>query len=264
MPYITRPCGARLHYLVRGDGPIPVLLLSPGGMLSAISMWQNMCYNPWKKLPISSKASFKVIAMDQRCGAGLSDGPLPKGWETYRDDQLAVLDAAGVDAAQPCLLVGACIGPSFIFSLLKSSPERFSAAVLMQPIGLAEHTTEPGHPWDGVNQGASQHWFWDWGGQMMQKERGEKQVFSGLYESMCGKERSFVFTATREEMTKIEHPMLVLAGVDIYHPTGTAKEIASLAPNATYVDQWRDEHYSPSVDAQIEGFLASHFTPLRL
>ena len=150
MPLVTRACGATINFIERGVGP-PVLLLAPGGMRSSISNWAGQPYDALSKL----SSSYRVLAMDQRCGAGSSDGPLPSGWETFRDDQLAVLDAAGVTSG--CLLVGSCIGPSFIFSLLQHSPARFSGAVLMQPIGLAKHTTEPGNAWAGVNTAASQH-----------------------------------------------------------------------------------------------------------
>ena len=159
MPFAVRPCGTKIHYAVKGAGA-PVLLLAPGGMRSCIAAWQAQPYDPWSRL--AALSFFKVIAMDQRCGAGASEGPLPtNGWDTFRDDQLAVLDAAGVDAQTPCLLVGSCIGPSYIINLLKAAPHRFTAAVLMQPIGLAEHSTEP-VGWPGLNTFASQHWFGDW------------------------------------------------------------------------------------------------------
>ena len=81
MPFVTRPCGARLHYLVRGNGPT-VLLLAPGGMRSCIANWANQPFDALTKL----QNKFRVIAMDQRCGAGSSDGPLPAGGDTLRDD----------------------------------------------------------------------------------------------------------------------------------------------------------------------------------
>ena len=183
---------------------------------------------------------------------------MPKGWETFRDDQLAVLDAANVGSS--CLLVGSCIGPSFIFSLLQHSPARFSAAVLMQPIGLAEHTSEPVH-WVGINTGASQHWYGDWAQGMEDDSRAAKPALAALYASMFvlpGRER-FCFTAGHSELLRVTHPLLVYAGKDMFHPTDVAKQIAASAPNAEYVERWRDEAYtSDVVDDRIESFLREH------
>ena len=102
MPTLRTALGATINYQVRGNG-FPVLLLAPGGMRSNIQFWDHSPYNPWRSL---SGEEFKVIAMDQR-NAGESTGPLPRGWEDMRDDQLAVLDDCGVDK---CLLVGSCMG----------------------------------------------------------------------------------------------------------------------------------------------------------
>ena len=111
MPQLRRPCGCRIHYSVHGpsDGT-PVLLLAPGGMRSCIANWMGQPYDPWSRLPgLGGGSKYKVVAMDQRAGAGDSDHlPLPTSWATFRDDQLAVLDATAGD--RKCLLVGSCIG----------------------------------------------------------------------------------------------------------------------------------------------------------
>ena len=41
MPFVARPCGAAIHFTVRGSGPIPVLLLAPGGMRSHEGQWDS-------------------------------------------------------------------------------------------------------------------------------------------------------------------------------------------------------------------------------
>ena len=255
MPLVTRACGATINFIERGVGP-PVFLLAPGGMRSSIGHWAGQPYDPLTKLV----GAHRVIAMDQRCGAGESDGPIPSNWDTYRDDQLAVLDAAGVESG--CLLVGSCMSPSFIFSLLQHSPKRFAAAVLMQPIGIAEHTTEPGNRWDGINTAASQHWFGDWAQEIEREGRGSKSALASLYSEMFvrpGADR-FCFTAGRSELPHLSHPMLIFAGKDMFHPTAVAREIASLVPNAELVERWRDEHYSNEVDTRIATFLREHST----
>lgn len=261
MPFVTRPCGARIRYSVRGTGATPVLLLAPGGMRSCIANWKGQPYDAWTRLSspgVHDGKGFKVIAMDQRSSAGLSDHiPLATGWDTFRDDQLAVLDDAAIDDRR-CLLVGSCIGPSFIINLLRAAPQRFSSAVLMQPIGLGKHTTEPGQPWQGLNTFAAQHWFGDWAQEQMAAGRAKRSALADLYAAMFVHTPPFVFTASRDEIREISHPLLVLAGQDCFHPTSVARELAFAAPNAELIERWRDEHHTPEIDRRIEAFLSGH------
>src|SRR5207245_11461117 len=94
---------------------------------------------PINPIEAFSTDGFRVIAMDQR-NAGRSSGPLETSdaWSMYADDQLAVLDHLRIDSA---LVVGCCIGCSFIFKLVERAPLRIVAGVLMQPIG--ENDTNP-------------------------------------------------------------------------------------------------------------------------
>jgi len=62
---------------------------------------------------------------------------------------------------------------------------------------------------------------------------------------MFGPVNNFIFSCTRkDDVTAVKHPLLVLAGVDIYHPSGTAREIARLAPNARLIEGWRNTYGS--------------------
>ena len=86
---------------------------------------------------------------------------------------------------------------------------------------------------------------------------------SELYHSMFTSEERksrFIFTANHLEVGALPHPLLVLAGKDMNHPTTVARELAAAAPHAEYVEKWRDEDHKPDVDARIEGFLAKHAT----
>ena len=149
MPFLERPDGCKIYYEVRGAG-IPVLFLAPGGMTSQIGNWGGL-YNPVTALP---QAKFQLIVMDQRT-AGQSTGPFAlNGWNTFTQDQLALLDDLGI---HKCLLVGSCIGPSYSFALMQAAPERFPAAVMLQPVGLSKHTDEE-ETWDGLNRAATSHW----------------------------------------------------------------------------------------------------------
>ena len=106
-------------------------------MQSSIAMWTHQPYNPIARLA----NKFRLIAMDQR-NAGASTGSLQAhaGWKTFEQDQLALLDHLQIER---CLLLGSCIGPSYALALMRAQPERFPAAVMLQPIGLAKHTSEP-------------------------------------------------------------------------------------------------------------------------
>ena len=78
---------------------------------------------------------FRVIAMDQR-NAGRSTAPIraTDDWGTYAADHIAVLDHLKIERAH---IMGGCIGSSFCLRLCRDVPERISAAVLQNPIGLA-------------------------------------------------------------------------------------------------------------------------------
>ena len=249
MPSFTTRSGARLHYQVRGKGT-PVLLLAPGGMRSSIDMWASQPYDAWSKLP---PRGFSVIAMDQR-NAGRSRGPLGCGWATYRDDQLALLDELGVGR---CLLLGSCIGPSYQLSLMKAQPSRFPAAVMMQPIGLARHTTEPGPPWTELNTQATRHWYGHWAREMADDGRFGADELGALRAALfAGEHRDFVFSVRRSDVAALHaQSLLVFMGRDIYHPSAVAREIVQLAPSATLIERWRDEEYTPAVDDAIESFM---------
>src|SRR6266516_3239697 len=134
MPSFERD-GASIYYEESGSG-FPLLLLAPGGLNSAIPFWGRMPLNPIE----AYSSEFRVIAMDQR-NAGKSIGPIDTKdpWATYADDQLGLLDHLGVDKV---LVMGCCIGCSFIFKLVERQPERVVAGVLAQPIGLDD--TNPG------------------------------------------------------------------------------------------------------------------------
>ena len=154
-----------------------------------------------------------------------------------------------------CVLLGSCIGPSFAFSLMKHSPERFPVAVLLQPIGLAKHTIEP-VGWVGINSGMRGS-FKQWSETLLEQKRFSLEEFNTLHEEMYGDNQDFVFSIRREDLSSIQQPMLVFQGKDCSHPAETAREIARLVPNATLIEKWRDEDYSvENVDHRIIEFLS--------
>ncbi|MBV9660490.1 MAG: alpha/beta fold hydrolase, partial [Acidimicrobiales bacterium] len=74
--------------------------------------------------------------MDQR-NAGGSSAPVSAGdgWRSFTEDHLALADELRIDQTH---LMGGCIGSSYCLSMCQIAPERVSAAVLQNPIGLTD------------------------------------------------------------------------------------------------------------------------------
>jgi pimeloyl-ACP methyl ester carboxylesterase len=269
MPFLNRPCGAKIYYEIRGKkqqsaaGRIPVLLLAPGGMRSTLTNWFHQPYNPWSALP---ESKFCLIGMDQRF-ANRSTGTLPPissegvvpsvGWHTFLEDQLALLDHLKIDQ---CHLLGSCIGPSYAFQLIRHSPHRFGRCVMLQPIGLAQRTTEPPQlfQWEGLNHIASKHWFGDWADEMTRSKQWDPIRLKELHENMFEKGRDFVYSISRHDASQITNTkLLVLMGWDISHPSQISRDICALVPHAELVEEWRDAgpEVLAQVAAKIEAFL---------
>jgi pimeloyl-ACP methyl ester carboxylesterase len=241
MPTIER-MDATIYYEERGpaDGQ-PLLLLAPGGLNSTIDFWARMPLNP-----IDAFADeFRVIAMDQR-NAGRSRGPLPKGdaWAAYAEDQLAVLDHLGVDRA---LVIGCCIGCSFIFELLERAPTRIAAGVLMQPIGA-----------DETNPGTFGPDMWQpWGQSLIDTGA----TFSAEDVNSFGHalfDAGFVFAVSRDFLRTINTPLLLLFGGDRAHPLGISQEVASLLPNVETIERWREPDAVREATERMRTFLRAH------
>jgi len=229
----------RIHYQEHGSG-FPVLLIAPGGMRSAIEAWENAPWNPIEQLSVG----YRVIAMDQR-NAGRSSGPVSgsDGWATYTGDQLALLDHLGIDRFH---VLGMCIGGSYILSLIRTAPERVTAAAALQPIGLDDNraaftalfdgwATEqrPAHPQVGDA---------DWTDFRIRMYGGDDPLFS-------------VPTA---EIAGFGTPMLVLMGDDLFHPQSASRLLASTAPNAVLVQRWKEPEHRAAARAAVEAFLMEH------
>ena len=259
MSFLRRPGGIKIYYEIKGKGHIPVLLLAPGGMRSSIPKWSMSPYNPWHSL---SKSKFQVIGMDQRFSSQRSTGHVrdSDGWATYMSDQVALLDHLNI---QRCHIVGSCIGPSYAFNLLHSYPQRFGRCVMLQPIGLARHTSEPGTKWDGFNEDATWSWAGDWARERIASQENDEtetlESLKNLHDRMFSTDGgNFVFSVTRDQATRIRTPLLVFMGRDKNHPAETAREICRLCPNAELQTEWRDAGPGPLANAagKIDAFLS--------
>lgn len=228
---------ATIHYEEHGTG-FPVLTLAPGGMRSFGDMWAKMPWNPVAEL----SGEYRVITMDQR-NAGSSTAPITgdEGWDTYADDQLALLDHLGIER---CHVVGMCIGGAFILKLLTLAPERFARAVLLQPIGL-----------DG-NRQAFHDMFDGWAQEVRPAHPEAGEGAWTAYRSSMYDVDNLLFSVPTAVLPGIETPMLVLRGDDQYHPRGASELLAATAPNARLIARWKDEEHLPTATAAIAEFLA--------
>ncbi len=228
-----------IYYEEHGSG-FPLLAIAPGAMNSAIEIWSGATINPLDVY----RQDFRIIAMDQR-NAGRSTGPLEVGdpWGAYARDQLALLDHLGVDGFH---ILGACIGCSFALKLIEQAPRRVVTAVLEQPVGL---TADNALLYDTMWRG--------WGDQLLLRradmDPGEVEAFGTRM--FTG---DFVLSVSRDFVRNCATPLLVLPGVDRYHPTATGGEIAELAREARLVEPWKDpEHVGPAT-AAVRDFLKAH------
>jgi pimeloyl-ACP methyl ester carboxylesterase len=227
-----------IYYEEYGTG-YPILLFAPGGMRSSIEFWANSPFDPTKELA----ANFRVIAMDQR-NAGKSTGPITAddGWDTYTGDHIALLDHLGI---KQCHLMGGCIGGSYSLGLIKAAPQRVSAAVLQNPIGLSPRNREMFY-----------NMFDTWADGFKVKRGLDDASLRQFRDRMYGTD--FVFNVTREFVRSCKTPMLILCGNDDYHPKETSKEIAALAPNAELIEHWKASDVIGATVKRVREFLLSH------
>lgn len=228
--------GVSIYFEEYGSG-YPLLLLAPGGIRSKITTWRFVPFDPRKELA----ADFRVIAMDQRhCGRSCAPLGPADSWESFAADQLALLDYLGVGK---CHLMGACVGCSFAFTLIKADPGRFSAVALQDPVGRTEYS--------------------DWLRLML--DYWEKELITqrpdidpaaahAMGERMFAGD--FVFSVPREFVRTCQTPMLILSGNDREHDRKVALEIAQLAPDGELITQWRRE--LESVVERVRNFFRRH------
>jgi pimeloyl-ACP methyl ester carboxylesterase len=227
-----------LYYEERGSG-FPILLIAPGGMKSTISFWESAM--PWNLVEQLS-ARYRVITMDQR-NAGQSSAPVSAtdGWQTYTDDQLALLDHLGVDRFH---VAGMCIGGPYCFSLIRTAPERVASAILFQTIGLTD------------NRQAFYSMFDAWADELKAAgKEAPEEAWAAFRKAMYGGD-DLLFSVDEDFVSKCQTPLLVLMGDDEYHPQEASRRVAALAPNAIFVEHWKQEPYIPAARKAVEEFLA--------
>ena len=133
--------------------------------------------------------------------------------------------------------------------LLELAPERVVAAVLEQPVGII-----------ASNRELFDNLWKPWREQLMSNRddlgRDEIEAFSTTMWAP-----DFAVSVTREKVRSFRTPMLVLPGVDEYHPTETGREIAALALSAELLEPWKDPEHLPAATEAVGRFLHAHAAP---
>ena len=240
MPYFDSP-DARLYYEEVGEG-MPLLLIAPGGMKSAIGFWRAMPWNPLEELADRCR----VIAMDQR-NAGKSHAPVRSdhGWHTYAADQLALLNHLGVDRFH---VMGMCIGGPYAMGLIDAAPERVASAVIFQSIGLMQNE---------ANRDVFYEMFDGWADGLKAdsglSDEGWLSFRSNMYDG-----ENFLFNLGDDFVRNCTTPLCVLEGNDVYHPRETSQRLGALAQNVTYIERWKEDAERGPAMAEVSAFLAAH------
>jgi pimeloyl-ACP methyl ester carboxylesterase len=227
-----------IYYEEHGSG-FPLLLIAPGGMRSTIPAWAN---SPWDPIEHLSR-TYRVVAMDQR-NAGRSSAPIraTDSWHVYTADQLALMDHLQIERFH---VAGMCIGGPYCMGLIEAAPARVASAVLFQTIGLDD------------NRQAFFDMFDSWAEELKaQRPDVAGDAWEAFKRSMYGGD--FLFNVSREFVAGCQTPLLVLRGNDLYHPESTSREIAELAPNAEFIEHWKEPEFQAEAQRQVAAFLAAH------
>jgi pimeloyl-ACP methyl ester carboxylesterase len=239
VPTVTRD-RVSIYYEEHGSG-YPLLLLAPGGLNSAIAFWDRMPFNPIEAF----SGDFHVIAMDQR-NAGRSTGPVEPAypWAMYATDQLALLDALGIERV---LAIGCCIGCSFVLKLVEQAPDRIVAGVLMQPTGL-----------DPIDPDSHGPYLWtEWGQDLIASGAAtDMATIDAFGYGLFGSE--FVFSVPRDFVATIRTPMLLLDGNDRTHPKRVSAELAESLQDVERIERWKDHRSAAAAQERMRSFLHAH------
>ena len=246
MPVLQRE-GAEIYYEVYGAGP-PLLIFAPGGLRSQLAFWRASPSNPdapapWMNPMVALAPHFSVVAMDQR-NAGRSRAKVREsdGWHSFAEDHLALMDHLGHRRFH---VMGGCIGASFCLKLCEMAPERIAAAVLQNPIGLADNRAT----WDEAVRGFAKL--------MRERDPGiDEAAIQSFGQNLFGGD--FVFSVSRAFVRGCRTPLLLQPGSDTPHPAAVSAEIARLAPDIEVQERWRGpEHLGESV-RRVTDFLQRH------
>lgn len=245
MPVLQRPDG-EIYYETFGQG-FPILLFAPGGLRSNLAMWHHPAEGPqrsWNDWTDVLAHKYTVVAMDQRnAGSSRTAIEADHGWDTYTQDQLALMDHLG---HQRFHTLGGCIGGSYCLNIIKLAPDRVTSAVLQNPIGV-----HPEHP----NYFPESHagWIKEKLAERTDLDRAKMEAFG---RNMWGQD--FVFCVDRDFARNCRVPTMLLPGTDIPHPAATSTELAALLPGVEVLTNWRGPEHMEEQRTRVIAFLDRH------
>ena len=235
----------RIHYEQVGSG-FPLLLIAGGGLNSAISGLTN----PFDAIG-EFKGEYRCVASDLRTSnVGQSTGPLEvdRPWDAFTDDHLGLMDHLRIEKF---MVMGFCIGGPFIWNLLRRAPNRVVVAVLAQPSGSRPEMRDLFY----------ENNMKTWGPEFV-KRRPEvtMETVDKFLTKMYRTDADFVFTVTRDFVSKCQTPVLILPDDIPSHPYAVAMEAAMLAPKAEVsMFPWKEpKERIPLAVRQIRSFLRAH------
>jgi pimeloyl-ACP methyl ester carboxylesterase len=236
----------RIRYEEVGSG-FPLLVTPGGGLNSRVSNWPTAVFNAPEEL----KGDFRCITMDQRnANGGESTGPIPTGdpWEAFADDQLGLMDHLGIDKF---FYMGYCIGGCFAGKLLQRAPNRVVAAVFHQSVGHRPEDPEV------MVRHSNDNWLPEF--KKLRTEVPQDNI-DKFINSLWRENPDFLYSVSRDFISKCKTPILVLPDDTPSHPLQTSIDVASLAPNSDItVFPWREpEELRQRMIAKVRSFLKSH------
>ena len=233
-----------IYYEEFGEG-YPILLFAAGGMHSKAELWHPGADGPprvWNDWTEVLAANYRVIAMDQR-NAGASTAPVAAddGWHSYTADHLALMDHLGHERYH---VLGHCIGVSFCFKIYETAPERISAMVLQNPIGLNPEAPD-----------LFPTMFKNWA-EPLCAARPDQDVSAvdSFGENLFGGE--FVYSVSRDFVKNCDAPILVMPGDDAPHPAVIGNEVIDLLPACEKLINWKGPDHIDAQREAVVGFLA--------
>jgi pimeloyl-ACP methyl ester carboxylesterase len=246
MSVFSRP-DTEIYYEVHGSG-FPLLIFAPGGLRSQLAFWRHSPSNPdvaapWMDPMTALADRFTVVGMDQR-NAGRSRAKVraEDGWHSFAEDHLALMDHLG----HRCFhVMGGCIGATFCLTLCSMAPERITAAVLQNPIGLADNRAT----WDDAVAGFKRT--------MSERDPTVSEAaITSFGRNLFGGD--FVFSVSRDFVKGCRTPLFLQPGSDTPHPRAISDEIARLAPNLEVQEAWRGSEHLQEAIRRVRDFLTRH------
>lgn len=245
MPFYEKG-DVRIRYEEVGSG-FPLLLIPGGGLNSCVANWATAPFNAMEEF----KNDFRCITMDQRnANTGESTGPvkIDDPWDAFATDQLGLMDHLGI---REFLMLGMCIGGSFVLKLLEKAPDRVVAGVVSQPIGH-----RPENPDVMYNSGHD-----NWGPALCARRPDvTMEIVDAYLHNLYRTPGDFVYSVTRDFVRTCQTPILVMPDDIPAHPYAVSMEIANLAPNAEVtMYPWKEpKELLPRAVESIRSFLRAH------